>query len=89
MAAITPSSINEAGVGAFRLLICNFTTVSVSDTWTSGIQGVVGYWGNGALQTTQASAGFNIVLTTASTGLFTFKPGEDAHAAIVYIVAAK
>lgn len=89
MAAITPTSVLEAGVGNFRLLICTFSTASVNDTWASGIQGVISQWGNITTQTTQASAGVNTVLTTASTGTFTFKPGEDAHPMVLFVIAAK
>lgn len=89
MAAITPTAVVEASMGNFRLLIVSFSTVSVNDTWTSGVQGVIGQWANITTVTTQASAGVNTVLTTASTGLFTFKPGEDAHPMALYIICTK
>ena len=90
MAAITPTSTTKvAALGPFRLTLAKFTTVSVNDTWTSGILGVLGQWGSLDTVTTQASAGLNVVLTTASTGVFTFKPGEDAHAMQLYIISTE
>jgi hypothetical protein len=89
MAAITPATVVEAGAGPYRLLIASFTTVSTTDTWTSGIKGIVGLIAQSAIQTTQASAGCNVVVTTASTGLITFNPGEDGHAVTLYVIGSK
>lgn len=90
MAAITPTStVKVAALGPFRLTVAIFSTVSVNDTWTSGIKGVLAQWASLDTVTTQASAGINVVLTTASTGVFTFKPGEDAHAMQLFILSSE
>ena len=90
MAAITPTSVTKvASLGNLKLSCAKFSTCSVSDTWTSGIKGVFAQWASLDTVTTQASAGINVVLTTALTGVFTFKPGEDAHAMQLFILSGE
>lgn len=90
MAAITPATVVEVNLGGTRLLICKFTAMSTGDTWTSGVKGVLAHWADAtSQQATQASAGVNATLTTASTGVFTFKPGEDAVAATLFVIGSK
>jgi hypothetical protein len=43
MSAITPTTIYRESNGSLTLHQCYFATAS-TDTWSSGMQGVVGYW---------------------------------------------
>jgi len=79
MAAITPSTVTRVNLGSANMVIAQFTTVSDTDTWASGIPAVAGQWthGNGN-PSTQASAGVD---STFSAGTVTFYPGENSLAA--------
>lgn len=86
MAAITPATVNRVNVGSMNMLIANFTTVSDTDTWSSGINAIAGKWvdGNGN-PATQTSAGVNSTFN-ATTGVFTFYPAENSLAATLYVL---
>ena len=79
MAAITPSTVTRVSLGSSNLVIAQFTTVSDTDTWASGISAVAAQWtqGNGN-PSTQTSAGVN---STFSSGTVTFYPSENSLAA--------
>ena len=73
MAAITPNSTVRLSMGSTTLLLCGFTTGSVSDTWTpSEVLPVVDYW-------LQAQGGLGInepdVAYNPTSGVFTFTGG--------------
>ena len=73
MAAITPNTIARHSMGDTTLLICGFTTGSVSDTWTpSEVLPVVSYWA-------QSIGGLGIqepdINYQTNTGVFTFVGG--------------
>lgn len=79
MAAITPSTVTRINLGNANLVVAQFTTVSDTDTWASGIPAVVAQWthGNGN-PSTQTSAGVD---STFSSGTVTFYPSENSLAA--------
>lgn len=88
MAAKTPDSINIHSMGDCKLLRATFSTTNLddTDTWTSGLSGVVDYWFTGKNNpTTQASAGIHGAFV-ASTGVFTFYPGEDNWEGTLFIM---
>ena len=54
MAAITPNTVLRESIGSTTVLICGFTSTTVSDTWTpASVIPVVSYW-------TQAVGGLGI-----------------------------
>ena len=82
MAAITPAS-NDSGQGIFKIF--KFTTCADGDTWT-GILGAKAYWAMGTGNpTTQASAGISVEYAP-TTGVFTFRPGENSLACSLFVV---
>ena len=87
MAAVTPTSVSKYNIGDTNLITATFAGPSNGDTWTSNITGVAEYWYQvQATPGTQASAGADVILTTASTGLFTLGPGENAKAGKLFIM---
>jgi len=78
MAAVTPSTVTRVNLGSANLVIAQFTSVSDTDTWASGIGAVAAQWsqtnGNPATQTSAGSA------STFSSGTVTFYPGENSLA---------
>jgi hypothetical protein len=86
MAAKTPDSIQQESLGSLKLIIATFTTNDIDDgdTWASGIQGIVGYWGNLTDDGTQAKEGIDISLSTST---FTFNVGEDNRTGLIYVLA--
>lgn len=88
MAAKTPT-VQREEVGSLVLTIATFSDLDNGDTWASGIQGIVGYWGNNTDNptTTGTGEGIDITLTTASTGTFTFNLGEDNITSVVYVLS--
>ena len=89
MAKKTPDSVIIESVGSLTLRIATFSTNDIDDTdyWTSGIQGIVGYWGNLTDDGTQTKEGIDITLTTASTGLLTFNVGEGNRTGVIYVLS--
>lgn len=76
MASITPDTVKQLSVGDARLLICTFAgTADDTDTWASGLKGIIAYWTiDKDDPTTQASVG---IAVENSSGTFTFHPAED------------
>lgn len=89
MAAKTPDNIyNDVNMGSVNLVRAVFSTTNLddADTWTSGLTNVVDFWFQGKNNpTTQASTGINIAFV-ASTGVFTFYPGEDNTEGTLFIL---
>lgn len=82
MAAITPASVSD-GQGVFRVF--KFTTCSDGDTW-AGPTGVKAHWAQGTGNpSTQTSAGIAVAYN-ATTGSFTFYPGENSLACTLFLV---
>lgn len=78
MAAITPSTVTRINLGSANLVIAQFTTMSDTDTWASGIAAVAAQWASvNGNPGTQASAG---TASTFSSGTVTFYPGENSLA---------
>ena len=86
MAAKTPDSIQQESLGSLKLIIATFSTNDIddTDTWASGIQGIVGYWANATDDPTQAKEGIDVALSTST---FTFSTGEDNRTGMVYVLA--
>lgn len=84
MAAVTPATVTILGNSTAGLQVkCSFTDVDDGDTWTSGISGIVAYhFTRTDNPTTQASNGADVEL---SSGVFTFRPGEDNAAGDLYV----
>ena len=76
MAAITPTSIIRTTFGDMTVHFARFAgTADTTDTWASGIPGIVFHQCTvNDTTTTQASQG---VGATVSGSTFTFYPGED------------
>ena len=89
MAAKTPDSVVIENVGSLTLSIATFSTNDIddTDTWTSKIPSIVGYWGNLTDDGTQTKEGIDIALTTASTGLLTFSVGEANRTGLIYVLS--
>jgi len=86
MAAKTPDSIVIENVGSLTLRVCTFSTSDIDngDTYTSGLEGVVGYW---VQQTDDAGdTQFGIAVTEAS-GVFTFQTDEANKTGILFILS--
>jgi len=78
MAAKTPDSYQRTNLGGANMVTAVFssTTVSDTDTWTSGMTGIRSWrFCQTNNPTTQASAGVSVA---QAAGVFTFYPGEDA-----------
>ena len=84
MAAVTPATTNRINMGSVNMLVANFTAVSDTDTWTSGMGNVVSYQatvnGNPGTQTSSGTA------VTQAAGVFTFYPGTDALGCVLWVV---
>ena len=89
----TPDRINREQVGSLTMTIADYyagsTNLDNGDYWTSGIQGIVGYWGCNSDNptTTGTGEGIDITLTDASTGKLTFNLGEDNIQSIICILS--
>jgi len=85
MAAKTPSTITKIGtLGNATLVKAVFTDLDDTDTWASGMSGVIGQWFNRTDDpTTQASVGMSV---SESSGTFTFYPAEDDTAGALYVL---
>ena len=89
MAAATLTTRWLESIGDLTLTIATFSNIDDTNTWASGIQGVVGYWGNLTdAAGTQGNEGIDITLTTASTGAFTFYTGEDTRTGMIYVLSS-
>lgn len=89
MAAKTPDSIKGPhSMGDHKLIRATFSTTNLDDgdTWTTTIPGITDYWFTGKNNpTTQASTGIHASFV-ASTGVFTFWPGEDNWEGTLFIM---
>lgn len=86
MAAKTPDSIVRHNVGELNLIRAVFSSTNLddTDTWTSGITGIVDHWfAPKNNPTTQASAGIHVA---QASGVFTFYPGEDNCEGTLYVL---
>lgn len=85
MAVLTPVATVDPGVGQGMFRIYTFTSVADTDTF-NGPKGARAFW---AAQTgnpsTQASAGISVIYV-ASTGVFTFHPGENSLGLNLFVV---
>lgn len=90
MAAVTPSSIKNAGpCGDLTLLIVTLpNTMDDTNTWDSGLgTRVVDYWtADTDNPTTQTAVGIAVAYSaTTGTGTFTFYPAEDNKSGYLFI----
>lgn len=85
MAASTPDAVRRASLGEFTLIIAEFpTTADTTNTWASGIEGIVAHWISvNDTTTTQASQGAG---ATRSGSTFTLYPGEDNTAMTLFVL---
>lgn len=85
MAAKTPSTVRNLGpMGDCRLVQAIFTDIDDTDTWASGLTGIIGFWAHDNDDpTTQASVGCAV---TQSSGTFTFYPAEDNKPVDLYVL---
>ena len=84
MAAITPASIVRESVGSMTLHVAQFAAITsgaTGDTWSSGIDGIVGAW---AVATT---AGARSLSTSWSGSTITVNPTAGATGAYVFVLA--
>lgn len=87
-AATQSGTIQLESVGSLTLRIIPFTSVTNAYTYTSGIQDVVGYWAGCNVATgTTGAEGVDVVLTTASSGLFTFYCAEVKTAVSLFVLS--
>lgn len=85
MAAITPDTHYIENAGSKVLHICAFSNAAHDgDTWASGINGIVGYWGNKTGDPTQTKEGIDISLSSTT---FTFNLGENDKAFTLYVLS--
>jgi hypothetical protein len=88
MAATVPASHYIENAGSKVLHIVTFPdTADDTNTWASGIQGIVGYWANGTDDPTQTKEGIDVRITDTATGTFTFSLGEDNRSFILYVLS--
>ena len=86
MAAVTPDSVRRYNLGELTLIVAELpTTADTTNTWASGIEGIVFH----AIvvndtTTTQASQGAG---ATRSGSTFTVYPGEDNTAMTLLVFA--
>ena len=85
MSAITPNTVLRESMGSTTLLICGFTTTSVSDTWTpASVIPVVSYWAQavGCLGIQEPDTNYQ-----PNTGVFTFTGGTTYGPFTLFIMA--
>ena len=88
MAATVPDShIVESGGSKFLHIVTFPGTADDTNTWASGIQGIVGYWANGTDDPTQTKEGIDVRITDTATGTFTFSLGENDRSFMLYVLA--
>ena len=86
MAAVTPDSVRRYNVGELTLIVAELpTTTDTTNTWASGIEGIVTHWISvNDTTTTQASQGTG---ATRSGSTFTVYPGEGNTALTLCVLA--
>ncbi len=85
MAKKTPSSVtrfNWGSVNAFKVV---FSDIDNSDTYVSGLTGVLGQWANKTDE--PGSQGNEGIAVSHSSGTFTFYAGETNNAVELYVLA--
>ena len=87
MAAVTPDSIKRYSMGEFTVTVAELpTTTDTTNTWASGIKGIVFHLISvNDTTTTQASQGAG---AKRSGSTFTVYPGED-NSALTLVVFSK
>ena len=89
MATVTPSAVITENFGGATLYKATFSAIQTdSDTWTSNIPSVVGYWFHATDDpTTQTSGRVDVSLSAVSTGTFRFRPSEAAKTGDLYVMS--
>ncbi len=72
----TLSTVTRESVGSMTMHIATFSAMSATDTWASGIPGIIGYWANNGsvpsaygVDVALSSSTFTFYLTDTSTNL--------------------
>lgn len=81
MAAKTPDTVRQENLGTLRLVMALFTSTNLdnADTWTTGMDGIVGAWF--APNTTTGVVGVD-----NSAGVLTFACSADNQTGTLYIL---
>lgn len=85
MAAATVSTVIQENVGSLTLHIVTFSSLADTNTYASGIPGVVGYWCNAG--TDEGTAGDQGINVAESSGTFTFSLDTTATDAKLYVLS--
>lgn len=82
----TPSLALRESVGSLTLYIATFGSTADGDTWDTGNDEIVGYWGNSITDGTQTKEGVDI---SCSGSTLTFNLGETKSSGIMVYVLAR
>ena len=86
--ALTASSVVRENAGSNNLFIVKFSSVVISDFWVSGLEAIVGFWGNETtVPGTQTNAGVTIRQSSGASGTLVFTPQEDTQDVTLYVLA--
>ena len=87
-AAATPSNVRRHSMGSLSLVTADFPdTTDDTNTWASGLTGIVSYWAQDTDNpTTQGSVGTAV---TQSAGTFTFYPAEEEKSFTLFVLCAR
>ena len=84
MAVRTPDPIIIENTGSSTLHIATFSDIDDGDTWASGLENIIGYWG--VASDTPTSGQLAGVDVAESSGTFTLQAGEDNRTMLVYVL---
>ena len=92
MAALTAAKHLRESLGSLTLHIAQFTSITKSDTWASGIQGIVDIWTSRSdVVTTESATYFSTSVSNFATGAITVSqavPGTaTAGPGTLYVIA--
>ena len=83
----TISSTIRNSVGSMNLHIVSFSDLDDTDTYASGLHGIVSWWATATDNpTTQTN---NALDVSEASGTFTFNSGEDNRTAKLYILTTQ
>ena len=85
MAEATVSSTIRESAGSMTMHIVTFSSLADTNTYASGISGVIGYWCNAG--TDESTAGDQGINVAESSGTFTFSLDTTATDAKLYVLS--
>jgi hypothetical protein len=87
MAAKTPTGTAlTTAAGSLKLQVFTFTDIDDADTWTSGLNNIVGWWLNATDDATSVTSS-GIDANTTSNGVFKFNTDENSRTAQMFVLS--